>query len=207
LLRSLMAKAIALEPNLEVVGEVADAESAIESCGRLCPSVVLLDCLLPGQQGPEAVAALLRASPRSRVLMCSGILNPLSLRRSFAAGARGFLEKNASIDEMVEAIRAVYAGRFYCSSASRPLVQQILSHAAGDPKKPALSDRELDVLAGVARGLSSKQIAANLGLSVFTVENHRRRIMDRIGVKSLAGLVLLAVELNLVDAAGLPSRP
>ncbi|MBI5691818.1 MAG: response regulator transcription factor [Verrucomicrobia bacterium] len=200
LLRGLLEQALNERVDMQVVGQAGDAEGGIELCGRLRPDVVILDSLLPGQQGPDAVQYLLRVSPGSRVLMFSGTTNPLALRRAIGCGARGFLPKSAPLREMVEGIQAVHAGQIFCGAGTRRLIQRIMQDLPGNPHEGPLSNRERDVLAGIARGLSSKEIAAQLGLSVFTVENHRRRIMDRTGVHSIAGLTLLAVELGLVAA-------
>lgn len=197
-MRSLLASALATVSDFQVVGEAADAESAIALCSQLRPAVVVLDSLLPGQQGPEAVAMILAQSPRTRVMMISGTINPYSWRCALQGGARGFLPKSTSLHELVQGIRAVHAGELFIGKEAQPLLRRALTEIATKSSLPELSNRERDVLAGIARGLGSKQIASNIGLSVFTVENHRRRISKRTGLNSVAGLTLLALELGLI---------
>lgn len=203
LVRSLVAGAIRETDGFDVCGEAANAEQAVEIARRTKPNVVVLDSMLPGQQGPDAVENILRVSPYSRVLMFSGVTDPLALRRALGAGARGFVSKSAPFDELIEGIRSVHAGSIFCGAGSRRLVQRIIQDLPGSEPSMPISSRERDVLSGIARGLSSKEIATQLGLSVFTIENHRRRIMDRTGVHSIAGLTLLALEMGLVS---LPAR-
>ncbi len=200
LVRGLLSAALNQVSDIAVVAQAIDAETAIDLCRRHRPAVVLLDAFLPGRQGPDAIAAIREASPVSRVLLFSGTTSPVSIRRAFAAGGRGFLAKTAPLHELVEGVRTVHAGQVYSGSGTRRLVQRILQDLTGGKSRPVLSSRERDVLAGIARGQSSKAIAAQLGLSVFTIENHRRRMMERTGVDSIAGLTLLAVELGLVPS-------
>lgn len=206
LVRSLVVEAIRQVDGLTVCGEAADAETAVELARELKPDVVVLDSILPGQQGPDAVESLLRVSPRSRILMFSGVTDPLALRRALGAGARGFVPKAAPFQELIDGIRAVHAGSLFCGAGSRKLVQRIIQDQPGAEASPLITARERDVLGGIARGLSSKEIASQLGLSVFTVENHRRRIMDRTGIHSIAGLTLLALDQGLIPPPGGESR-
>jgi DNA-binding NarL/FixJ family response regulator len=198
LVRALLTAALGQVSDISVVAQASDAESAIVLCRQHRPAVVLLDAFLPGQQGPDAIANIRQASPRSRVLLFSGTTSPVSIRRAFEAGGRGFLAKSAPLQELIEGVRTVHAGQIYSGSGTRKLVQRILQDLPVGNNRPVLSSRERDVLAGIARGQSSKAIAAQLGLSVFTIENHRRRMMTRTGVDSIAGLTLLALELGLV---------
>jgi DNA-binding NarL/FixJ family response regulator len=202
LVRSLVAAAIRETEGFEVCGEASNAERAVEIVRRTKPHVVVLDSMLPGQQGPEAVAGILRVSPCSRVLMFSGVTDPLALRRALGAGARGFVSKSAPFKELIEGIRSVHEGSIFGGAGSRRLVQRIIQDLPGSEPANPISTRERDVLSGIARGLSSKEIAAQLGLSIFTIENHRRRIMDRTGIHSIAGLTLLALEMGLVSRPG-----
>lgn len=199
-LQGLLAQALNSVEGFKVVGEAGDAKAGIELCEQVRPQVVLLDSILPGQQGPDAVARVLQVSPCSRVLMVSGAMNPLALRRALGSGARGFVPKSAPLQEMIAGIRTVHSGRFFYGTGAHHLMRKIIQSLPEPAEEGPLTGRERDVLAGIAQGSSSKEIAGHLGLSVFTVENHRRRIMDRTGVRSIAGLTLLAVELGLVTS-------
>lgn len=198
LLRGLLANALENAADLRVAGQGGDAESAVELCRRLSPDVLILDSILPGMQGPDVVELVVRASPRTKVLMLSGAMTPVALRRALKGGALGFLPKTAPFSEMLEAIRTVAEGGFVTTESGRRLVQRTLEDMSRPEATYPLTERERGVLTGIASGKSSKEVAEELGLSVFTVENHRRRIMDRTGVRSIAGLTLLAVEMSLV---------
>lgn len=198
LIRELLSAALDLVSDFHVVGRAESAEKGIELCAKLRPNVVLIDSLLPGQQGPEAVAAILAASPLTRVMLISGTINSNSWRSALEGGARGFLPKSASLPEMATGIRAMHGGAIYIG---RDAKQQLAGVVTGNEfRRPdlKLTQRERDVLAGIGRGLGSKQIASNLGVSVFTVENHRRRISKRTGLESIASLTLLAMEQGLI---------
>jgi DNA-binding NarL/FixJ family response regulator len=208
LLRDLLVPALRGAGDFNLVGQAEDGESAIELCQRLRPDVVILDCQLPGQQGPDVVGDILRASPRSQILMFSGTTNPLALRRALGEGARGFISKTAPLQELFEGIRLVHTGQIFCSAGIRSLMQRIMVDLPRVQSGVTVSKRERDVLAGIALGRSSKQIAAQLNLSRFTIENHRRRIMRRTGVNSVAGLTLLALELGLISLPpGVRTKP
>lgn len=199
LIRTLLRSAMGSISDFAIVGEANDAEAGLEAVGRLRPDVVLLDSFLPGQHGPAAVARFLAASPRTKVLMFSGSVNPQAWRCAFGSGAKGFVSKAASLPELAQAIRSVHGGAIFISKDAQPMLRDALCGTAPHTGSgPQVSPRERDVLSGIARGLGSKQIAAELGLSVFTVENHRRRLSQHTGLKSVAELTLLALQLGLI---------
>ncbi len=200
LIRMLLRTALGSISDFTVVGESSDAEAGVELAQKLRPDLVLLDSFLPGQHGPAAVPRFLEAAPRAKVLMFSGSVNPQAWRCAAAGGARGFISKASSMPELAEAIRCVHGGTTFISRDAQPLLRDATSDdtAAASPA-PQLSPRERDVLSGIARGLGSKQIAAELGLSVFTVENHRRRLAQHTGLKTVAELTLLALQLGLIS--------
>ena len=171
----------------------------MEVCRTCRPHVLVLDAVLPGKQGPEAVKKLIRTSPTTKILIFSGQINPISLRLALDDGATGYLPKSAPFVELIDGIKAVHAGKLFWGAGTAPMIKRILSGATPRTGVEVVSRRERDVLAGIAAGRSSKEIAENLGLSAFTIENHRRRIMDRTGIRSIAGLTLFAVELGLVS--------
>lgn len=197
-LRELLVAALSTVVGFKIVGSCADAEGALEVCRISRPHVLVLDAVLPGKQGPEAVKKLIRTSPSTKILIFSGQINPISLRLALDDGATGYLPKSAPVGELVDGIKAVHAGKLFWGAGTAPMIKRILAGATPRAGVEVVSHRERDVLAGIAAGRSSKEIAENLGLSSFTVENHRRRIMDRTGIRSIAGLTLFAVELGLV---------
>ena len=198
LLRGLLIDALTAVDDFRVVGDAPDAEAGIKLCEQLKPNVLILDSVLPGLQGAASVEAILRVSPRTRILMFSGVISPTSIQRALAGGARGYLPKSAIFPELVEGIRAIHSGRYFFGAGTHTLITGILAQGEKRTHGLMLSDRELSVLAGIAQGRSSKEIASQLELSVFTVENHRRRVMEKTGIHSVAQLTLLALELGLI---------
>jgi DNA-binding NarL/FixJ family response regulator len=199
LIRMLLRNALGAIGDFEVVGESGDAASAIELAAQLRPDILLLDSFLPGDHGPAAVERIAAASPRTRVLMFSGTVNLQSWQYAYSKGARGFVSKSSSMIELAQAIRSVHDGSIFISRDAQPILRAAICDAAPQtPERPRLSPRETDVLSGIARGLGSKQIAAELGLSVFTVENHRRRLGQHTGLKTVAELTLFALQLGLI---------
>lgn len=198
LFRSLLSDVIGRISDFKLVGQCENAEEAISFCATRQPDIVLLDSHLPKQQGPEAVSSIIEASPRTRVIMLSGTVNTYAWRCALKGGARGFISKATSLHELVQGIRAVQAGDFFISKEAYAILRRVAETISAGDTPVEITARERDVLAGIARGLSSKQIAGQIGLSVFTVENHRRRICARTGLNSIAELTLLALSLGLV---------
>jgi DNA-binding NarL/FixJ family response regulator len=199
LLRGLLVEAIAAVEGFMVIGEAADAEHATKLCAGLKPDVLVLDSILPGQNGAAAVEGILKVSPRTRILMFSGVTSIVAIRQALGNGARGFLPKAAPFTELVDGIRQVQAGHLFFGFGTQHIIENIMARSGPGRMGLNLSDREYDVLAGIARGQSSKEIASQLGRSAFTIENHRRRLMLKTGVNSIAQLTMLALELGLVD--------
>jgi DNA-binding NarL/FixJ family response regulator len=175
-------------PHLQVVGEADGADAALMALGACAPTVALLDVGLKDGNGIELARALLQQQPALQVLMFSMYDNPEYVQRALQAGANGYVLKDAPASEIVAAIEAVAAGRTYLSPAlSRRLFR-------GQAVKPLLSPREAEVLAGIGRGESSKQMARALGLSVRTIETHRQNIKRKLELNGQAELIRYAVE-------------
>ena len=198
MIRELLTGALATVSNFHVVGDAADAEAGIALCEKLQPHVVILDSVLPGLQGAAAVEEIIKVSPRTGILMVSGSFSPASIHRALQSGASGYLSKHASITELFEAIRAIHAGRYFFGAEHQQLARGILAQVDQQKRGSIISNRESSVLACLAQGRSSKEIAAQIGLSVFTIENHRRKVMEKTGLRSVAQLTLLALELGLI---------
>jgi two-component system, NarL family, response regulator NreC len=177
------------EPDIAVVGEAATAEQAIERCAALKPDVVLLDLLLPRRAGYDAIPELLRRSPRSRVLVLSSQGAPSWVRRALTAGASGYLSKHTSDRELAAAIRRVASGDGYVepSLGARLVVDN------DQTALEALTERERDVLQLLALGYTNQEIAAQLYISVRTVDTHRAHIMLKLGLGSRAELVMFSL--------------
>jgi DNA-binding NarL/FixJ family response regulator len=193
-LRSLLARA----EGVEIVGEAADGREAVELAAANRPDVVLMDLLMPGLGGLEATAEITAKVPTARVIVVSMNDTEDYVLQSLRAGAAGYLLKDGSPSELEQAVRTVAAGGRYLSPAvSRHLISGLTrtpAPASADPLTP----RQREVLRLVAEGLSTKQIARQLGISPKTVEAHRSQLMNALDIHDIAGLVRYAIRIGLV---------
>ncbi|ALJ20264.1 response regulator [Microbacterium sp. No. 7] len=186
------------EPDLEVVGEAADGEAAIEACRRLLPDVVLMDIRMPRLDGVAATARIVAEQPRSRVLVLTTFDLDEYVLGALRAGASGFLLKDAQRQELVSAIHAVHRGdATLAPSVTRRLLDTLVEHpAAPSPPGPdpadALTDRERDVYRAIARGRTNAEIAAELYLGESTVKTHVGRVLAKLGARDRVHAVIIA---------------
>lgn len=184
--------------NIEVTGEAADGQEAVERARARPPDVVLMDLTMPGMTGIEAVGHLRFVAPSARVLILTMQEDREYVREARRAGAHGFLVKDAAPLQVARAIESVHAGDpFYTDGSSRALLD---AETAADPEVP-LSLRERQVLSLLAGGLTSREIADRLGLGVRTVESHRLRMRRKLGIDSVAGLTRYALDRGLNASA------
>lgn len=186
----------------EVVAEAEDGHQGLRTVREETPDVVLLDISLPGLNGLEVLERLHKDFPDLGIVMVSMHANEEYVARALEKGARGYLLKSASKEELEIAVRAAYRGQTYLSPAvSKPMVERFLSGGkSSENPLDLLTPRQREVLQLVAEGLSSREIADRLHLSVKTVESHRSNLMERLEIHDLAGLVRFAVETGLVGA-------
>lgn len=188
------------DPGIEVVGEAADADDAIEFVRVLSPDVVVLDVVLRGRSGVDAIADLLTAAPGTKVLMLSMQDDPSYVRAAFAAGADGYLQKEAAGAELIEAIREVASGHSFV----HPLLGARLALAEVEDEGSSgahLSERERDVLRLLALGHTNLEVARQLSISVRTVESHRAHIAHKLGLRTRAEIVRYALATGELEAA------
>ncbi len=197
--RAGLRRVLEAEPDLETVGEAENAERAVFAAIELKPDVVLMDVVMPGQSGIEGMPALLQAVPEAKVLVLSMQDDPRYVREAFAAGARGYVLKEAADTEVVGAIRAVAAGESYV----HPVLGARLVAAEAEERRRAqddpLSEREREVLRLLALGHTNQEIAKLLFISVRTAETHRAHIMQKLRLGSRAELVRYALAEGLLD--------
>jgi len=181
------------EADIVVKGEASDGDEAVRLAHHLKPDVIVMDCALPGSNGLVATRKILEHSPKALVLMLSMHSEDTWVRQSLEAGARGYMLKNALDQELVDAIRRVFAGE-------EVLDPQIArrTNLKGE-RETGLTIRELEVLQLIVAGLSNKEIAAQLNLSANTVAVHRANIMDALGIHKTAELVVYAIRNGLVN--------
>ena len=191
------------EPDFEVVAEAANGREAVDLALEHKPDVIVLDITMPEETGLSAAARLRDLLPSARVLLLSMHDQAEYVREGMRLGTHGYLLKESAGEELRAAIRAVHAGGTFFS----PAVVKRLT-AATPPQAPsaaallrALTPRERDVLDGVARGLTNKAIAAELGISRRTVEAHRESLMRKLEIHNVAGLTRFALEAGLAGAS------
>ena len=175
-------------PGFEVVAEAGNADDAHAQLEALQPSLILMDVGMKGVNGIELTTALLERQPQLLVLMLSMYDNPEYVQRAMQAGARGYVLKDAPASEIIAAIEAVAAGGTFLSPA---VSKRLFRNQA---PRPLLSARESEILSALARGLSSKQIAREINVSVRTVEAHRQNIKRKLDLAGQAELIKYAVE-------------
>lgn len=186
-------------PQVHVVAEAASGEEAVELAGRERPDVVLMDIAMKGITGLEAAARIRERHPEVRVVILSMHAGEEYVLQALRAGAVGYLLKDAATGELELALRSVMRGESWFSPAvSRQVVEGYVQRVGGEAAAEVLTARQREVLRLVAGGKSTKEIAYDLTLSVKTVETHRAQIMERLGIRDVAGLVRYALRTGLV---------
>ena len=193
---------ISMEPDMEVVGEATNGHEAIALANELKPDLVLMDVSMPGLNGIEATAEIKNQLPQTKVLMLTMHENEEYLFRTIKAGGSGYVLKRQADSELLDAIHQVMeGGAFLRPSVATALVQDYLERVEAGEEQTSyerLTEREREVMAGLARGKLNKQIAAELHISERTVKAHRHRVMEKMHATSFAELVLMAERLGLI---------
>jgi len=192
-----------LHSDIDVVGEASDGREAIQKTRELDPDVVVMDISMPSMGGIEATRQILKENSTARIVILSRHDNLGYVRSLLETGASGYVPKKAVSTELATAIRAVYAGDvFLHPSIARAMAEDYIQLARSQHKIGAyerLTGREKEILMLIAEGYSSHQIADQLYLTVKTVLNHRRNIMEKLGVDNPAQLIRYAIKMGLVD--------
>ncbi len=186
------------QPDMEIVGEAGNGREALEQAERLHPDVVVMDVAMPELNGIEATRRLATVSPQTRVLALSMHKDSAYVREILRAGARGYLLKDSIDADLVAAVRAVSRGEGYLSPSVSDAVLSDYRRQVSDPVD-LLTSREREVLQLIAEGKTNKEIATALNLSVYTVDAHRGRIMDKLNLHTTSELVRFAMRKGLVD--------
>jgi two-component system, NarL family, response regulator LiaR len=190
-----------LQDDIEVVEDVADGEAAVAAAEREAPDVVLMDLVMPGVDGVEAIRRIREGRPQARVLVLSSFLDDERLFPAVRAGAAGYLLKDVEPRELVKAIRTVHGGEalLHPAVAARLMDEVAAGGPAPEPGGEGLTDREREVLTLIARGLANKLIARELSISEKTVKAHVSSILGKLGVTDRTQAALYAVRSGLVD--------
>jgi len=185
------------QSDLEVIGATGDGASACQMAEELRPHVVVMDVSMPGMTGDRAAARLKENCPEIKILALTVHEDKEHLRRLLAAGASGYLLKLATGEELLRAVRVVAAGGVYLDPA---VAGKVVGELVNEPERSApaqearLTEREAEVILRVARGFSNKEIAAQLDISVKTVETHKLRSMEKLKLRSRADVVQFALK-------------
>lgn len=201
-LKSMLSK----QMDIEVVGEAENGRVALESVRVLQPDVVVMDIAMAELNGVDATREIVARDPGVRVVALSMHAESRYISEMLAAGAAGYLLKDCAFDELATAIRTVHEGRTFVSCGAAAVVLEdyvrrvgTTAEKTGAPYAKALSPREREVLQFIGNGLSTKESAARLGLSVKTIETHRRQVMEKLGIYNVAGLIKYAVREGLAS--------
>jgi len=186
------------QPDMEVVGETSNGREAVELAKSLSPDLVVMDVTMPELNGIEATRRIRESSPRVRVLALSVHRDAVYVREIIRAGAEGYLLKESADTDLLAAVRSVAEGNSYLSpEVSSAILTDYRKHATNPID--LLTSREREILQLVAEGKTNKEIATTLRLSVYTVDGHRTRIMDKLNLHSVGELVRFAVRNGLID--------
>ncbi|HEX3728992.1 MAG TPA: response regulator transcription factor [Opitutaceae bacterium] len=213
--RQMLAMALGRVRGLQVAGSFGDGKAGLDFCLRTKPSLVVVDLYLPGMHGLEVIKSLRANLPATRILVLTGHPDGELPARLIAQGVHGFVDKNAPINYVLQAVESVMNGGMFFAAHVPPKTDAAAAKAAnaGPKMQPdvktgptgtsieavqMLSGREIEVARLVAEGFSSKEIAVRLDLSVRTVEKHRANIMDKVGVREVASLVRWCVQSGIV---------
>lgn len=204
LVRSGIRRILEGQPGVEVVAEAADGAAALELVRHADADVLVLDLKMPGIDGVEVLRAAKAIRPALKVIILTMHAGQEYVGRAVKAGADAYLLKDSAVQDLVAAVEAVVAGRSYFSpSIQQQLAGLVRGRNDAPSRAQALTDREREVLAWLARGLSSREVARELDISVRTVETHRANLMHKLGVKSVAVLIQVAIREGMID----PSSP
>ncbi|HEY7305526.1 MAG TPA: response regulator transcription factor [Bryobacteraceae bacterium] len=189
---------LSANPDLHVAGEAANGREAVDLARKLKPDIVLMDVAMPELSGIEATRQMIADNPRTRVLVLSMHKEAVYVREILRAGARGYILKDAIDTELVAAVRSVAGGDGYISPAISGALLSEYRQNITDPLD-LLSSREREVLQLIAEGKTNKEVASQLNLSVYTVDSHRGKIMEKLNLHSTGDLVRFAMKHGLVE--------
>ncbi len=204
IVREGLRKLIELDRELSVIGEASDGRSAVEMAVKLRPNVVIMDIAMPRLNGLAATRQLLKLQPAAKILILSAHADESYIKGALEAGAKGYLLKQASMEEFSHAIRSVHEGKPFFSihvpgspadTSTRPSARLRIQGAT----KLQLTSREMEILQLVAEGMANKAMAVELNIAIKTVEKHREHLMLKLGIHDTAGLTRYAISSGIIE--------
>ena len=202
-----LARIIGVQPDMEVVGEVHTGEEAVSLCLEVEPDVVLMDLSMPVMDGVSATRKIMSHSPRTRVLILTVHADDAHVFQGIKAGAQGYILKDCTPEDLVRAIRTVYAGdTIMAQDIAKKMLTTFEGIRSDAEITPRLTERELEVVKALARGKSNKEIALSLGISEKTVRNHASNIYKKLHIFDRTQAVIYAIRKGLVDVEELEPR-
>ena len=186
-----LASLFSAKPDFEVVGQAKNGEAAVRDTKRLSPDVIVMDLMMPGKDGIDATRAIRASVPNAKILVLTSCTASDSISSALDAGAQGAIMKSAENTELIAAIRKIASGANYISPEVKTLMEN-------DPPVTGLTGRQTEIVQSLTRGLTNKDIAEQLGLSIRSVEDHVDRILERIGAANRAEAVAIALRKHLL---------
>jgi len=191
------------EKDIEIIAEAADGFEVIELAKVLMPDIILMDMSMPKISGDEVTKILLKENKNIKIIMLSANSNEVFIKAALKAGAKTYLHKNVSKDELIRAIRLIYKQEVYISNLISETLYKSFLQSIGQSNSDnvilPLTLREIEIVKLFAKGYSFKQIAAELNISTRTVESHKRRIMKKLHLEKTTELIRYAIKNNLID--------
>lgn len=198
LIREGIKNLVSKEKDIEIIGETSDPTSVIEKVQKHNPDLLILDLSMPGKSGFDVLKDIRITSPETKVLIMTMIPEDQFAKRTFKAGALGYITKNSSPEELLVAIRKVSSGRKYISASLAEMLIEDLDETRDKNPQELLSDREFQVLRMMAEGKTQTEIAEELSISISTVNTYRSRILEKLELHSNADLIHYAYRNNLL---------
>jgi len=198
-IREMLVEILRLDNNYQLVGEAGEGQAAVQLCMDVKPDIVVLDAKLPGLNGVDILRRLNKRLPNLRVLVFSGHENPVLVREMIESGAHGFVEKTAGLFEFKKGLETVAGGGTYFGPAVAALLRNVVANPGSSNTPDFLTDREREILQLIAESHSTKDIAAKLGISMKTVDNHRTNLMRKLNLHDVASLTRHAVDIGLIQ--------